>query len=265
MKYFKAPLNWTPLELNPFSEDGLYGPEWICFHIDEVNKNNNFCGSGKNGLYVFSIGVDSSNLDYRLSDFLDYETGKKRNIIIWCSERLDIDSMLERVKLVTKEKTFIRPTDSRWVVHSTTLTAWSDIHREGMLKSLTLLHKEGKQIGGLGVKELGDPPEYADYIAFGPFDSFGPELVVASHGKGRIISDPNQQYEPGVRLYFDNHKIIRDGFIVRDGLHAAKVETSIALKPYLVDYISPADLMQSTWSPMSFYKKANDLFLKRRD
>ena len=50
-----------------------------------------------------------------------------------------------------------------------------------------------------------------------------PEIVVASYQAGRFVMDGQASYAPGIRLYFDSHRIIRDGLGTRDGLHLIKV------------------------------------------
>ena len=72
MEYYKSPADWTPTSPNPFSADGCYGPEWICFRIDGVNRTNCCCGGGKNGPFTFILGADNPDLKCRLADFLRY-------------------------------------------------------------------------------------------------------------------------------------------------------------------------------------------------
>jgi hypothetical protein len=49
---------------------------------------------------------------------------------------------------------------------------------------------------------------------FGEIASTTPEKIIASYQAGRFVLDDNAIYEPGVRLYFDNQRMIRDGLIV---------------------------------------------------
>lgn len=263
MNYYKAPANWTASAPNPFSADGHYGPEWSCFRIDGVNRTINSCGGGKAGLFTFSLGADIPGLGSSLADFLRYEWRHKRNVIISCPESFELGTLVERALTETPEEHCVRPTDPRWVVHSTTLAAWRDICRHGMLKSLALLRQEGKQTIGLGIEELGEPPDYAEYIVLGEMEEIGAEIVVASRGRGRIVTDPDQPYEPGVRIYFHNHLIIQSGLAARDGPHLAKVHQRLPLAPYMMAAITAKDFRQQTWCPRTFSNAANDLFLGR--
>lgn len=182
---------------------------------------------------------------------------------IACPASINLAALIEQALAETPDEDCVRHADPRWIVHSTTLAAWHGIHHDGLLKSLAFLRQEGKEPIGLGLKELGDPPEYAEHIVFGSMEGFGAEIVVASRGRGRIVTDPDQSYEPCIRLYFDNHSIIRNGLIVRDGLHLAKVHQSLPLVPYMVATVTAGDFPKQTWCPRTFSTAANDLFLCR--
>lgn len=45
--------------------------------------------------------------------------------------------------------------------------------------------------------------------------------------------NPQEEYEPGARLYFDFERIAADGLLVRDGAHM-KVREVLPLEPYLL-------------------------------
>jgi len=264
MKYYKSPAGWTPVAPNPFSTDGRYGSEWTCFRIDGVNRTNCCCGGGKNGPFTFILGADTPDLKCSLADFLRYNKLHKRNVIISCPESIDLDVFIEQALAETPDEKCVRSSDPRWVVHSTTLAAWSDIRQDGMLKSFALLREEGKQTIGLGIEKLGDPPDFANYVMLGSMEAVSPEIVVASRVKNQIIDDADRPYEPGVRIYIDNHLIIRDGLTVRDGLHNTKVRKSLPLSPYMAAAITAEDLPQQTWCPRTFSKAANNFFLESR-
>jgi len=265
MKYYKSSADWTPAAApNPFSADGRYGPEWICFRIDVINRANCCCGGGKNGLFTFILGADTPDFKCRLAYFLRYNQRQKRNVIISCPESIDLDTFIEQALAETPDKNHVRPTDPRWVVHSTTLAAWHDICQDGMLKSLALLREEGNQTIGLGIDKLGDPPDFANYVMLGSMEAVSPEIVVASREENQIIDDTNRPYVPGVRIYIDNHLIIRDGLTVRDGLHNTKVRQRLPLSPYMAAAITAKDFPQQMWRPRTFSKAANKLFLERR-
>ena len=94
--------------------------------------------------------------------------------------------------------------------------------------------------------------------------SITPETIVASYQAGRFVLDDDAIYEPGVRLYFDNHRIIRDNQIVRDGLHTAKVHKRLPLSPYLLAAIGVHDLdprrKVKMWTPRLFVERSDEAF-----
>ncbi|MDD5483537.1 MAG: hypothetical protein PHP98_07795 [Kiritimatiellae bacterium] len=262
MKYYKSPADWTPANPNPFSADGRYGPEWICFRIDGINRTNCCCGGGKNGPFTFILGADTPDLKCHLADFLIYNKRHKRNVIILCPESINLDTFIAQALEETPDENRVRSTDPRWVVHSTPLAAWHNIRQDGMLKSLALLRENGKQTIGLGIEKLGDPPDFANYVMLGSMEAVSPEIVVASRAKNQIVDDADRPYVPGVRIYFDNHLIIRNGLTVRDGLHNTKVRKRLHLSPYMAAAITAKDFPEQTWCPRTFSKAANNLFLE---
>ena len=109
-----------------------------------------------------------------------------------------------------------------------------------------------------------EPSEYADYIMFGRMDCVVPEMVLASKRAGRFMLDQNGPYEPGVRLYLNNQRIISDGLGTRDGLHLIKVFEQLPLKPYLLAAIGAGEVDPENkikkWTPLTFMEKTNKVF-----
>ena len=261
--HFKAPDGWKPSDPNPFSDDGDYGSAWSCFCIDGVDRRVNFCGVGKTGPFTFRLGVDCPNLTSNLADFLRYEGEHGRQVILSCPDSWDIDALVRQALQDTPESTTVRPQDPRWAVHLTTVNAWASIQKDGCVKSLAALQAEGKKVSGLGRDELGEPPDYVDHVVLGRVDEMSAEHVVSSRQKGHIVTDADLPYQPGVRLYFDNHSIIRAGLAARDGLHLAKVHHQLPLLPYMVASVSVTELADQSWTPRTFWKAANDLFFHK--
>ncbi len=119
-----------------------------------------------------------------------------------------------------------------------------------------------------------EPPEYRDYIMLGEMETCGPEMVVASYQTGRFVMDEQAIYRPGVRLYFDSHRIIRDGLGVRDGLHVLKVYQRLPLQPYLIAVISAAAICAQNihpkgeptpWTLRAFVDQANAALRQRME
>ena len=263
MIYLKAPIGWKPSDPNPFQDDGAYGPAWSCFCIDGVERRVNFCGGGKTGPFAFRLGADCPGLTSSLADFLRYECQHGRQVILSCPESTDVDALVRQALRDTPQAALVRSGDPRCVVHSTAMDAWPSIQADGCVKSLAALRREGKRISGLGLDEFGEPPDYADYVVLGRVDEVNAEHVVSSRQKGRIVTEGDLPYQPGVRLYFDNHAIIEAGLAVRDGLHLTKVHDRLPLSPYIVASVSVREFPDQTWTPRTFWKAANDLLFRK--
>ena len=102
---------------------------------------------------------------------------------------------------------------------------------------------------------------------FGALDDTGPERVLASQAAGRFVTDDDAVYEPGVRLYFDNYRIITDGLAIRDGLHITKVRNLLPLAPYLIDAVGVDDVDPvagvRAWSLRAFVESADGAVRRR--
>lgn len=268
IKYLKAPSDWLPEEDNPFTQDGSYGPEWICFYIHRKGENPaDFCGSGRNFLYTIRTDYKAVNLEYRLADFLRYECKHGRNVILSFPDDIDVDTIVDEALAGTPVQNVIREEDPKWVIHSTNPEAWDSIQHDGGLKSLSVLLKEGKDVLTVGFHQLGEPPDYAEYVMLGKIEGVGSEYVVASQEKGRVFTEADAPYDPGVRLYFDNHRIIGSGLGVRDGVHLMKVYHYLPLVPFLVTAVSVRDVDPegdtAEWTPNTFWPAANSEFYRR--
>jgi len=115
----------------------------------------------------------------------------------------------------------------------------------------------------IGLKPMLEPPDYSDYIMLDVLNGCG-ELVVNSRQLGYVCTDPNALYAPGIRLYFDVRKMIRDKIAVRDGLHLLKVKDRLSLADYLIAAISAEDFPEAMkWTPTLFTEKANQLFFDK--
>lgn len=263
-RWFVAPAGWTPEHANPFSAEGDYGTGWSCFQVsaadDDVVRN----GRRPSGLYVATCGRQTPRLAERLGDFLRYESDQGRKVIVDCLETADAEVFIREALAQTAQTTTIRPDDPRWVVHSTTREAWAAIEECGELRCAALLAAADAMPSVLGELLLGDPPDYAQHVALGTVDAIGPEFVVACRQAGTMLPDPDTEYEPGVRLYFDAHRIIRDGLAVRDGLHTLKVRGRLTLQPYLVAAVAAEDLpplsTDQRWTTSLFLERANREF-----
>jgi hypothetical protein len=197
-----------------------------------------------------------------------------RQVILAFPEGVDADEIIRSAWEATADQRAVRASDPAVVVHSTTREAWKAIERDGMLKSTARLHAEGclpasppAETSELAEYYRGEPEEYADYIMFGGLGHPAVESIVASKERGYFCLDSDVRYEPGVRLYFDLHAVIRDGLGVRDGLHIAKVRNHLPLKPYLLGAVGVEDIQDGAsqdWTPKLFTREADRAFQRQR-
>jgi len=265
--YYIAPSGWTHEDPNPFTADGAYSPQWSCFRIREETDGRGVNRRWANGLYAFVVGRGwQRELAADLADFLRYESMHGRRCIISVPGDMDARRFVEEALEKTPVWSIVRPDDAKWLVHSTTAPGWAAIQACGELRAQARLRREGVAMPNLGGDWLGEPADYADYIILANAGAMAPEFVVASRNSNRMITEPDTPYTPGARLFFDGHRLIRDGLIVRDGLHGAKVHDHLPLTPYLIAAVTPADIdpdgTVTDWTPKSFCFAALEYFAR---
>lgn len=255
--YMVAPTGWTHEDPNPFTADGAYGPQWSCFRIRDDDDGWAVNRRWENGLYAFVVGRRwPRELAADLADYIRYECMYGRRCIVSLPGEVDGEAFVERALAETLEWSVVRPKDPKWLVHSTPVANWQAIRACGELRSLARLCREGLSLPGVGFAAFDEPKDYADYVMLTKPGVMAPEFVVASQQTGTIITQPDTPYVPGARLFFDGHRMIRDGLVVRDGRHEAKVLDHLPLDPYLIASVTPADLdpegRVAVWTPKTF-------------
>lgn len=257
---FYADETWSPLNANPFSKDGTYGKAWSAFiYDDSIDYYSNILENAK--VYTLRVSPKIDASCERLKDFVSYEVSNNRNVIISAtrSKREDIKTIINSISF--EEAAAIRTSDPRWLVHSTTKELWTNIKKTGALLAPSELRKRRITVREIGLRALLEPDDYSDYIMLDIPDGCG-EIVVNSRQLGYVCTDPDVPYQPGVRLYFDAHRIIRDGIAVRDGLHILKVKGKLPLETYLVRAVMEELLPDCAWTPSLYTEKANQYFLE---
>ena len=249
--------NWSPTKSNPFELNGEYGDRWSAFVYDfSISTYSNIYENSC--LYTLSVNPLYDTKQQRLCDFIKYEIGYGRNVIIQANGVTLPDETFQ-----LKDDKKVRESDPKWMVHSTTEKSWESIRQTGALFSPIELKKRGIPICEIGLLPMLEPKDYSDYIMLDILDGCG-ELVVNSHQLGYVCTNPHMEYKPGVRLYFDAHKIIQNGLAVRDGLHILKVKNKLSLAEYMVMAVNEQMLKPECWTPTSYTENANNYFLNRR-
>ncbi len=253
-----ADSDWCPTKRNPFTADGMYDENWSSFIYDsDIDYFTNVYPDSKLHVIRFSPDIDKNNL--RLFDFLNYESSYQRNIILKVCGGMNAESLIELFNKTSYE-TGYRNSDEKYMVHSTILSAWDSIKQNGVLFSSNSLRKAGRLVNEIGLKPMREPKDYSDYIMLDVLEGCG-ELVVNSRNRGCVCIDPNANYTPGVRLYFNVRKMFEDRIVTRDGLHLVKVKDKLSIENYLLAAITAKDFPPNIqWTPTLFTLKANELF-----
>lgn len=211
----------------------------------------------KDGKYCIYMSSSFENWEYRLMDFIGFNI--KHNI----PYELNVDdAQLEYAKSVYGLTNFndpIRKYEKNVLVHSTTNESWKKIQKSMIIKSWKKAKDDGdlEEIEPIGVL-LNDPVEFRDYVMLGGFNHYN-EIVVMCKQLGKLIYDENKSYEPGARIYVDAEKLANDGLLLRDGIHL-KVRSELDLKKYMIASITPKDLENMRFTPLTFSNKADKLF-----
>jgi GrpB-like predicted nucleotidyltransferase (UPF0157 family) len=228
----------------------------------DLNISGFMMGKSPCGCYAITVNPHADDFSDRLFDFIRYENSHDRQVLIFSPE-YDVSSLIHNPPKI--ETT--RPYAPLYAVHSTLLTFYEQIIKDGYLKSTARLRNEGVERKAIGFTPLGEPEDYLEYIMFAPVDGFGSgsEMVINSHLRGEACFDPESSYTPQARMYFDAKRIIADGLAVRDGVHFLKVYNKLDISKYLLLTVFEKDVPlpndKNYWTPTSFTEAANKYFL----
>ena len=249
-------------QTNPFNHHQPYTNEWIMLQLLEQADFKQFTGGGADG--VFQLVITKANVDweYRIFDFIQYESETGKNIIL-AIDKQDYETAQKTYGRHNYKDRFLRPYEHKVLMHATDKENHAAILRDGCLKSWNLLKQlatvtEERPIGSL----LGDPLDYRDYIMFSG-GGISAERVISSRQKGRIEMGIDVPYVAGARFYFDAAKIAEDGLLVRDGAHL-KVRDTLPLDRYLLWIATPDALgISENTTPRVFAEKADQMFQEK--
>ena len=245
-------------EINPFS-NRKYDESWVYIEITDTDKFS-ILDKTEYGLFQVYVSKKCFDWEWRLMDFIGYESDYNKNIIIKISDE-DYSLAENMYQGHSYKDSFIRAYEPKVLIHSTTKDIYESILNMGKLMSWNRLKIKGiiteqEPIGFL----LGDHKEYRDYIMFSE-GGVGSEIVVNSKQHNEIIMDINSEYEPGARLYFATEEIAKDGKLIRDGLHY-KVKNELDLKRNIiwVATTSNVSVESGVYTPLNFANAADEQF-----
>ncbi|MDC7223558.1 MAG: hypothetical protein PQJ60_07430 [Spirochaetales bacterium] len=257
-KYIIAPKNWTPEQPNPSEPSGSYHNYSALFFSKIEDGKFNYERS-KTGVFTFCLHRFVEDLDQRVFDFIEYESLFGRKVFLGTNFDFDIKKYLAHLHCENK-RFKIRKNDPAVLVHSTTTKAWESIKQDMTLKSPERLTQENIDFQSIGFHVEDEPEEYKSFVIFGGLGAM-PEFMFQAQQYGRITHDENEYYDPGIRLYLDCHKMIRDRIIYRDGIHQIKVRGELELREYLLFTYSVENKdAKKKWTPKSFADECDKWF-----
>lgn len=217
--------------INPIT-GGAYDSSWIIFQLTDSLDYQQMCGNSNGCAYMIKTSREQYK-DWKMAvcDFIGFCEANKKNAFIVMSEA-DLNAAKNHYEGHRYNEPLIRDNEPSVLVHSTPMSSWKQIKRDGMLKSWNILKAE-KVIAEeqpIGIW-LGDPADFSDYIMFG--GGITGEIVVNSKQQGKIVMDENAEYLTGARLYFNAKRMAQDGLLIRDGCHL-KVKDRLPIEPYLI-------------------------------
>lgn len=211
-------------------------------------------------VYTVKVSRHYNNWEMSVCDFLQFQESRHKNILLSIRQE-DLEKAQQAYRGHTYNEPFLRENEPDVLIHSTTYENWESIQKDGCLKSWNALHQEkgtweDKPIG----QELGDPPDFRNFILFSS-GSISGEIVVLSKQNGKIMMNQDMAYNTGARLYFDNKKIAADGLLIRDGIHL-QVMDRLPLEPYLLWCATwdKVGLSSHISTPKEFTEKSNAAF-----
>lgn len=245
--------------INPITGH-TFDASWMILTLTDSAEYQQLCGCFTGCAYTIRVSrFKCAGWQMAVCDFIDYCRAKGKNAVVVMSEA----DLQESEKVYTGHRyndPFLRDGEPSFLIHSTPMSSWQQIRRDGMLKSWNRLKSENhiREEHPIGI-QLGDPTDFSDYIMFG--GGVTGEIVVSSRQQGKIAMDENAEYLTGARLYFDAKRMAQDGLILRDGCHL-KVEGTLPLEPYLIwaatwDVVGLKDQVST---PKIFSEEADNIF-----
>jgi len=254
VKYALLPLDWQESTAN-------FDPAKNSLFKIDSNIAGHMTGKSACGCFALTVSSNAIDLVERLYDFIQYENEHGRKVQVF-SRDVDVRTLLRNSQ--PKREAV------RYAVHSTLLSSYEQIQKDGRLKSTARLRREGLNRTAIGFAPLGEPTDYLEYVMFAPVDdSIGNEMVVNSHLRGAVCYDPNAAYAPQARMYFDAAKIASDGLAVYDGAHFLKVYDALPLAGYhlLTVFVKDVALPERAvyWTPVAFTAAADAYFYEKME
>lgn len=183
--------------INPITQKA-YDDTWLVVQLTDTVGYQMLCGSRNGCAYTLKVSRRYSDWAFTVGDFLDFYANGGKNVLAVLSEA-DLQTVLSVYGSHSCRDRCLRTGEPAVLIHSTNLSAWRSIQKDGALLSFNTLkeHDDRQKEAPIG-ELLGDPAEFSDYIMFGSGAAVSGELVELSRQRGEILTDETAEYCTGV-------------------------------------------------------------------
>ena len=192
-----------------------------------------------------------------IADFVLYERANGRRVGFWIGYESAVDSLIETIRTSKPPPPEGRPIpdsplccrpyrngcSGALLCHGTSVGSVQAILESGQLRSKKLLSGMSQQelVAYAKTENVGDPPDYYEYVMLGNGDCIAPDLVVAARRANRFVfrDDAARNFYPGARLFFRTREMFEHPRAAFDGVHPVKIRDALELDAYLVALVAP--------------------------
>ena len=192
-----------------------------------------------------------------IADFAPYEQAHGRTVGFWIGYESARAGLIQTIRATKPPPPEERPLPNSplccrpyrngcsgaLLCHGTSVGTVQAILQSGRLKSKVLLSgmSQRELVEYAKTENVGDPPDYYQYVMLGNGNCIGPDLVVAARRANRFVSrdEAAESFYPGARLFFRTRQMFEHPRATFDGLHPVKIKDALELDAYLVAVVIP--------------------------
>ena len=192
-----------------------------------------------------------------IADFVPYERARGRTVGFWIGYESAMDKLVDTIRAATPVHPEERPMpdsplccrpyrsgcSGALLCHGTSVDVAQAILQSGRLKSKVLLSGMLQQelVEYAKRENVGDPPDYYQYVMLGNGNCIAPDLVVAARRANRFVfrDEVETNFYPGARFFFRTREMFEHPQATFDGLHPVKIKDALKLNSYLVAVVVP--------------------------
>ena len=120
-------------DINPFS-GAPYDEDWILLSLTDSAEFSSKTGNCGHGIFRFVLSKSNANWRWHFMDFIEYESGLGRNVIVAADKKDTEDAKAAYFGHGIDDK-YLREYEKPFLVHSTDSESYDKILNSGCLKS----------------------------------------------------------------------------------------------------------------------------------